>query len=96
VAPKIQVIQSTLYGDLFVLTRAPGRHRFSTIAEQTAGVDVLIERYREVYYGAEPTLAKLGARPDRHVFRQAIYAILPNLRASIAERVDLKFLECPD
>ncbi len=49
VAPKIQIVQSLLFGDVFVLMPTPGRARFASLAEQEAELAAVEKAYGEAH-----------------------------------------------
>lgn len=91
VAPQLQVVQTLLCGDVFLLEATEGRRRYGSIEEQSADIGRIGLAYRTAFHRAEADHgdADLDATPDD--FDVFVAAVRESLNAALAGRAVITF-----
>ena len=92
IASQFQIVQTNLFGDLFVVEATNGRVPFISLAQQMSGMTAIESAFLNWHRQANVRLGPCGGRVSHSIFVKQANAELGLMNAALGGRATIRFL----
>ena len=95
-APTFQIVQSLLFGDLFVMESTPTRKLFSSLRQQTDALESVRAVYASAHSLANDRHGPVPLRVTHQGFRDVVDDVVLRLNGALGERGIIRYVPNPE
>ncbi len=94
-APTVQIVQSLMFGDLFILTPNAERARFQSQEEQYREIERIYNAYSKAHESGHHAVGAIPKFTERGQFLRIVDEVLPSLNRALLGRAHIEFYPNP-